>query len=108
FRELAALYGADGDAGALPDLPLQYADYAVWQRSWLEEGSMAASLEVLRARLQGVPQLDLPTDRPRPRHASPAGAVLSQTLPKGLRERVDALALEVGTTPFVVLLSAFD
>src|SRR6185295_10635150 len=67
-RELGALYGAfvAGRPSPLPELPVQYADFAVWQREWLTEARVTAEAAFWRAALAGVAPLDLPADRPRP------------------------------------------
>ncbi|MCB2572881.1 hypothetical protein KQ718_16970, partial [Listeria monocytogenes] len=68
-EELIALYGArrQGVEATLPDLPIQYADYAIWQRHWLEAGERERQLEYWRGKLgERHPVLELPTDHPRP------------------------------------------
>src|SRR5438270_8692826 len=69
MRDLAAFYGAalEGKAALLPELVIQYADYAVWQRDWLQGEVLERQLEYWKTRLRGAPPiLSLPTDRPRP------------------------------------------
>src|SRR5262249_13772023 len=68
FRELAVLYRAfsAGQPSPLPELPVQYADFAMWQRSWLQGEVLEQQLAYWRKQLGGVEPLDLPTDRPRP------------------------------------------
>ena len=69
YRELGALYGAfaAGEPSPLPELPVQYADYALWQRRWLSGEVLERQLGYWREQLAGAPaQLTLPTDRPRP------------------------------------------
>ncbi len=105
LRELAALYGGS----PLPDLPIQYADYAVWQRSWLESGVLESQLAYWRERLRGAPQaLDLPTDRPRPPVQGFRGGERSVLLPGGLVRGLQALGRREGVTPFMVLLAGFQ
>jgi pristinamycin I synthase-3/4 len=110
FGELAALYGAfrDGGESPLAPLPVQYADYAAWQRAWLTEGTLEAQLAYWRARLDGAPPLlELPTDHPRPPTQSHRGEVLPFDVPAGLARRVRALARREDATPFMVLLAGF-
>src|SRR6185436_10480572 len=67
LRDLKAFYDAEAGLPApLPELPVQYADFAVWQRGWLAGEVLARQLAWWRPRLAGAPVLDLPTDRPRP------------------------------------------
>ena len=104
LQELSALYRGS----ALPKLPIQYADFAAWQRSWLSGEVLDEQLAFWRERLAGVPVLDLPTDRPRPPVQSFRGAVLPVILPPGLAERVADLGRRSGVTPFMALLAAFS
>ncbi|HKH43176.1 MAG TPA: amino acid adenylation domain-containing protein, partial [Thermoanaerobaculia bacterium] len=108
IRELAALYEAFTRRGAspLPDLPIQYADYAVWQRMWLADGGEERHLTYWRPQLAGLPALELPTDRPRPAAARHSGRNVTFTLRHAL---VDALRSgSPGLTPFMVLLTVFE
>ena len=108
-RELGALYAAlrAGRPAALPPLPLQYADYARWQREHLTDEALAEDAAFWRAALAGAPPaLELPTDRPRPPAASHRGRVARGRIEPALAARVRALARDEGTTPFVVLLAA--
>ncbi len=117
FRELAERYGAwsrSGAAGgappALPEPPIQYADFAIWQsgRPAEELEAEQANLAFFKERLEGARLvLELPTELPRPRELSTAGALLARPLPESLWKRIEALALADGTTPFAVLLAAF-
>jgi natural product biosynthesis luciferase-like monooxygenase protein len=104
FRELAAAY-----AGAeLPELPVQYPDYAAWQRAELTPAALAADAAYWRDQLAGVPALlALPTDRARPPAQSYRGAVEPFRLDGGLAEGVRRLARDAGATPFMVLLAAW-
>jgi len=111
FKELAMLYEAfRSDTGPpLPELKIQYADFAVWQRNYLsgEEG-MRQHL-YWKNKLQGLPpSLQLPTDRPRPSVRSMRGAMESMVLSAKLREALLGLARETKATLFMVLLSAFN
>ncbi|WP_408890509.1 non-ribosomal peptide synthase/polyketide synthase [Myxococcus faecalis] len=110
-RELGALYVAfsEGEQAPLPALPVQYADYALWQREWLSGTRLETQLDWWRERLAGAPpHLELPIKGPRPAVQSQRGATVPVRLPGALRDAVGALARETGTTPFMVLLSAFQ
>ncbi|MFL5543021.1 MAG: amino acid adenylation domain-containing protein, partial [Longimicrobiaceae bacterium] len=109
FRELGALYDAfsRGAPPPLDPLPLQYADYAAWQREHWTEERLAAQLEWWRRALAGAPAvLELPADRSRPAVQSHRGARLRVALPGELAEGVRALARREGATPFMVMLAA--
>ena len=111
FRELAALYGARRDGAAPPPapLPVQYADFAAWQREWLRDDVLDAQLAYWRARLQGAPAvLELPTDRARPAVQSHRGEVRAFDVDPQLTARLRALARGADATLFMVLLAAFD
>ncbi|HYG64187.1 MAG TPA: amino acid adenylation domain-containing protein, partial [Thermoanaerobaculia bacterium] len=100
---------ARGEASPLPELPVQYADFAVWQRRTLTEDRLAAHLSYWRGRLAGAPPLlELPTDRPRPAVQSARGGVRSLPLPEEVWRSLARLALERGVTPFMALLAAFQ
>ncbi|VVJ19160.1 Polyketide synthase modules and related proteins [Amycolatopsis camponoti] len=103
--ELAALYAAfsRGEDPALPPLPLQYADYAVWQRDRTEFDDQ---LGYWRHRLDGVPVLDLPTDRPRPAVRTKNGALHEFSVPAGTTARLKELSRQHGGTLFMTLLAA--
>src|SRR5664279_5261246 len=108
--ELRALYHAycNGRPSALPDLPLQYADYAVWQRNYLHGEGLESLLQYWKQQLSGAPTtLDLPTDRPRPAVQSFRGASKSFVFPKPLSDAVTAATRQFGTTQFMTLLTAF-
>ncbi|MGF6726216.1 amino acid adenylation domain-containing protein [Paraburkholderia sp. GAS41] len=109
WRDLAELYAAARGSreAALPALPIQYADYAVWQRAWLAQADSLREYWVKQlAGFGGV--LDLPTDRPRPPVQSMHGASLSHAIPPKLRDAVHVLALNEGVTPFMALLAVFQ
>ncbi|HEX6289379.1 MAG TPA: amino acid adenylation domain-containing protein [Herpetosiphonaceae bacterium] len=109
MRELATLYTADDPATALPPLPIQYADFAVWQRDWLAGEIRERQLAYWKQQLGGrVPVLQLPTDRPRPAVQTFRGALEKQTLPPSLAAALNALSSDAGTTLFMTLLAAFD
>ncbi|RKI15449.1 amino acid adenylation domain-containing protein, partial [Corallococcus praedator] len=110
-RELAAFYRAftTGQSPNLPTLPVQYADFAVWQRQWLQGDVLDAQLDFWRQQLAGAPAaLELPTDRPRPAIQSFRGASLPVRLPRAVVDPVQALAQQEGATPFMVLLASFQ
>jgi amino acid adenylation domain-containing protein len=110
-RELAALYAAfaRGEASPLPELPIQYADYAAWQRAWLTGDVLAKQLDYWKTTLAGAPEaIDLPTDRPRPPIQMFRGARRSFELGADVTRRLHALCREEGATPFMALLAAFS
>jgi len=110
-RELAALYQAfaTGRPSPLPELPVQSADFAVWQRSWLAGEVLEQEIAFWRRQLAGLPPLlELPTDRPRPAVRSFRGAARPVRLAAGLGRRLEALARREGTTLFMVLLAGFQ
>ncbi len=110
-REMSALYAARvrGEDAALPELPVQYADFAAWQRGWLRGEALERQLAFWRERLADAPRaIDLAADRPRPPVWSGRGALHAFALPAATAERVDALARERGATPFMVLLAAWQ
>ncbi len=111
FREMAALYGAfaRGAPSPLPELPVQYADFAVWQRGWLTGEVLERQLAWWRERLAGAPAvLEIPTDRPRRPAPGSRAALVARTLPRGAADRVRALARGEGATLYMVLLAALD
>jgi amino acid adenylation domain-containing protein len=109
-REVTALYSAflAGQPSPLPELPVQYADFAHWQRSWLSGEVLEEQLSYWRRQLAGLPDgLDLPLDRPRPALPALAGGLRSHTFPDELRRAIHRLGRERGATSFMVLLGAF-
>ncbi|HEY0602253.1 MAG TPA: amino acid adenylation domain-containing protein, partial [Herpetosiphonaceae bacterium] len=115
-REFGPLYSAFArdEQPALPDLAIQYADFAVWQREWLQGDVLQQQLSYWRQQLGdessrgAVPLLDLPTDRPRPPAPSYAGETIKFTLPQALTDEVVALSQREQVTPFMTLLAAFQ
>ncbi|WP_029006248.1 non-ribosomal peptide synthetase, partial [Azorhizobium doebereinerae] len=110
FRELSALYPAflAGRPSPLPPLPIQYPDYARWQRDWLAGDELERQLSYWRTQLAGCPALiDLPTDRPHPPVQSYAGGLFTFTIPAPLVQRLRALGQQRGATLFMTLLAAF-
>jgi amino acid adenylation domain-containing protein len=111
FRELAALYNARvrNRAADLPALPLQYADYTIWQRDWLSGDELRRQLDYWAGQLAGAPPvLNLPTDRPRPRVQTYRGARLSHRLPVELLDQLTVLGRSEKSTLFMVLLAGFN
>jgi amino acid adenylation domain-containing protein len=110
-RELSECYRAftSGNTPQLPDLPIQYADFAVWQREWLASGAFEQQLAYWRAQLAGAPAvLDLPTDFHRPALQGRRGATEKLLLPLWLLERLRVLGQEEGATLFMTLLAGFQ
>ncbi|MDB4994866.1 MAG: pcbAB, partial [Myxococcaceae bacterium] len=110
-REVTALYAAfvAGAPSPLADLPIQYADYAAWQRAWLRGDELERQTDYWQKQMAGAPaSLSLPTDRPRPALQTFAGASLHTRLARELSVRLDGLGRTLGATPFMVLLAAFD
>ncbi|MGB7951260.1 MAG: condensation domain-containing protein, partial [Candidatus Binatia bacterium] len=110
WRELDALYRAfaTGQENRLAELPIQYADYAVWQREWLQGEALERQLSYWRKQLGGISTLSLPTDRSRPAFQSHRGAVEEFALGEELSEGLKALSREEGATVFMTLLAAFQ
>ncbi|WP_447904711.1 pyoverdine non-ribosomal peptide synthetase PvdD [Pseudomonas aeruginosa] len=110
-EELVQLYAgySQGLDVVLPALPIQYADYALWQRSWMEAGEKERQLAYWTGLLGGEqPVLELPFDRPRPARQSHRGAQLGFELPRELVEAVRALAQREGASSFMLLLASFQ
>ncbi len=108
-REVGDLYAAarDGRPSPLPELPIQYADFALWQRGWLAGEALARQAGYWRERLRGLPaEIELPADRPRPPVLSPRGAEHRFALDGGALAALSALARREGTTPFMVLAAS--
>ncbi len=109
--ELAALYQAfsGGRPSPLPELRVQYADFAVWQREWLRGEVLEAQIAWWRDELAGAPAvLELPLDRPRPAVPTLRGASVETRLPEGLPAVLARLSRQQGTTLFMTLLASFQ
>ncbi|PQZ88949.1 non-ribosomal peptide synthetase [Pseudomonas trivialis] len=109
--ELVQLYAAysQGQDLQLPGLPIQYADYALWQRDWMEAGEKTRQLDYWREQLGGEqPVLELPFDHQRPAQQSHRGARLEVLLPDALTAGLKALAQAEGVTMFMLLLASFQ
>ncbi|MEV0493748.1 amino acid adenylation domain-containing protein [Streptomyces atratus] len=110
FGELATLYQSylGGSEPELPELPVQYADYAAWQRKKLAGPGFADEVEHWKKTLQGAaPILELPTDRPRPAVLSTAGGSRPFELSASVMNEVRELSRRTGVTPFMTLLAAY-
>lgn len=109
WRELNEAYTAfcQERQPTLPALPVQYADYALWQREWLQGELMEREVRFYRERLDGLPPFSLLPDRPQPAVLSHAGGVLESTLPLEMQERLRHLAIQEGVTLHMLLLAAF-
>ncbi len=109
-REVATLYECycSGKPSPLPELPIQYADYALWQRKWLQGEVLATQIDYWKQQLKdSLPVLELPTDRPRPHVQSYQGAMQSFQLPKDVTVALKTLSQQEGSTLFMTLLAAF-
>ncbi|MFP5287774.1 MAG: condensation domain-containing protein, partial [Thermoanaerobaculia bacterium] len=109
-REAATLYAAfsGGQPKPLPDLPLQYADFALWQRRTLEGKAFEDALRYWRRQLAGAPVLELPTDRPRPAVQGSQGAREEVEIRVDLARRLGDLVRRQGATLFMALTAAFQ
>lgn len=107
--ELAVLYEAfsQGKPAPLPELSIQFADYAYWQRQWLQDEVLAPQLDYWKKQLANLSMLQLPTDRPRPAMETFRGARHSVIIPKNLTDELRALRSREGVTLFMTLLAAF-
>jgi amino acid adenylation domain-containing protein len=110
LRELSVLYAAfcEGQSSSLPELAIQYADYSVWQRNWLNGGMMEQQLEYWRKQLAGVEPLELPTDRPRPTVETWNGARMKVELPQELAHQIGSMARANTATLYMALLAGFQ
>ena len=102
----AAVAGPGEPAAVLPSLPMQYADFALWQRQRLAGERLQGLLDYWSVQLQGAPQrLELPTDRPRPQQQSHRGACVDFVLPPALASQVTHFARQEKATPFMLVMS---
>ncbi|MGC5053933.1 amino acid adenylation domain-containing protein [Micromonospora sp. DT48] len=106
LRELC-LATAAGRPAELPQLPVQYADYAVWQHQQLTDQVVERELTYWRDTLAGLPELPLPLDRPRPAERDARGEMLAFTVPAEVADALTDLARRCAVTPFVALLTGF-
>ena len=110
-REFITLYEAyrAGLASPLPELTIQYADYAIWQREWLQGERLEQQISYWKQHLADAPAiLELPADRPRPLVQSYRGATLYATVPQSVTEQLKQLGRQQDATLFMVLLTAFN
>src|SRR6185369_15833109 len=110
-REVATLYEAfsQGRSSPLPELAIQYADFARWQRDWLAGAQLQEQLAYWKKQLGGrLPVLALPTDRPRPPVQRFSGAVEQIMLSPELTAQIKELSRTEGVTLFMTLLAAFQ
>ncbi|OYD96061.1 condensation protein [Nostoc sp. 'Peltigera membranacea cyanobiont' 213] len=109
-RELTALYKAfcAGLPSPLPELPIQYADFALWQRQSLQGEKLESQITYWKKRLDSLPCLQLPTDRPRQAIQTFRAAKQYLMLPKALSEDIKALSQQEGVTLFMTLLATFQ
>lgn len=110
FRELSLLYKTSllRQPSPLPDLPIQYADFAYWQRQWLQGEVLQEQLTYWQAQLAGGPAvLNLPTDRPRPPIQTFQGSTKHFVLHAELTQKLEELSQQSGVTLFMTLLAAF-
>jgi non-ribosomal peptide synthetase component F len=111
MNDLSAFYRAalENKPATLPLLEIQYADYAIWQRKWLQGDVLADQLTFWKRELEGAPAvLSLPTDHPRPETQSFRGAVYESVLPKSLVDGLRILGRQQGSTMFMTMLAGFE
>ena len=110
WRELTSLYQASvrGETLSWPPLPIQYADFAVWQRQWLQGPVLEEQVAYWRTQLEQVAPLALPTDYPRPARPSYRGAGAMIEVEEEIAQGVQALSREEQVTLFMTLLAAFQ
>ncbi|NEP58938.1 MAG: AMP-binding protein, partial [Symploca sp. SIO2G7] len=108
-RELGTLYDAYclNEPSPLAELPIQYADFAVWQREWLQGEVLESQLSYWKKHLADLVPLEVPTDRVRPPIQSYQGGVLSVSIPPALLNQLKVLSTEEGVTLYMLLLAAF-
>ncbi|RYD18975.1 MAG: amino acid adenylation domain-containing protein, partial [Verrucomicrobiaceae bacterium] len=109
-QEIADIYQAyfDGKECPLEPLPIQYGDFSVWQKEFMEGPEMKAQLAYWKRRLEGMTELDLPTDFPRPAVKTWKGDITSTLLPKELTDCLHAIAAKNGATLFHLQLAAYN
>ena len=110
FRELSELYQAYGlgKPSPLPELAVQYADYSIWQRQWLQGEELDRQLSYWRKQLDGISPLQLPTDRVRPPVQSYQGSSQALDISVQLSEAIKSLSQRENVTLFMTLLAAFQ
>lgn len=111
FKELTALYNThlNEKSAPLPELPIQYADFAVWQQEWLQGETLDNQLTYWERTLEGYPSaLELPTDRPHPKLQTYHGDRRSIWLPQSVTDALRILSQKEKATPFMALVAAFQ
>jgi amino acid adenylation domain-containing protein len=110
FHELGALYArfAAGQPSPLPEMPVQYADFAIWQRGWLQNEELDRQLGYWRRQLSGIPKLDLPADRPRPSMPTFRGSYYPMLIPANVATSLKRFSGDHEATLFMTLLAAFQ
>jgi amino acid adenylation domain-containing protein len=111
IQEIATIYSAfiNGEDSPLPELDIQYVDFAVWQRQWLQGETLDQQLSYWQKQLAGAPYLlELPTDRPRPPVQTSKGATYESVIPAQLSQEIETFTQREGVTLFMTLLAAFD
>ncbi|NEO01305.1 MAG: non-ribosomal peptide synthetase, partial [Moorea sp. SIO3I7] len=108
-KELSACYQAlvTGQPSPLPELPVQYVDFAVWQRNWLQGSVLETQLDYWKEKLKELPQLQLPTDHPRPATETFQGGEQTFSLSAPLTAKLNKISQEQSVTLFMTLLAAF-
>ncbi|MGZ4135759.1 MAG: condensation domain-containing protein, partial [Tumebacillaceae bacterium] len=109
-REIADLYAAfaKGEPSPLEELPIQFADYALWQKEWMQGEVLEKQLAYWKEQLRGAASvLELPTDRPRPPVQTYNGADLAFEMPKSLLDAIKVVGQKAEATLFMTLLAAF-
>ena len=108
-QEFSAIYSAalQNQPSPLPELPIQYADFAVWQSNYLQDQTLEAQLGYWKEKLQELPQLQLPKDHPRPPVQTFNGAGIPINIPAALTSKVKQLSQKQGVTLFITLLAVF-
>ncbi len=111
IKELAVLYEAflENKPSPLPELPIQYGDYAVWQRDWMQSQVLEKQLSYWKKQLENAPDtLELPTDRLRPATQSYRGTTQTVVFPRSLADQLNQLSQREGVTLFMTLLAAYQ
>lgn len=111
WRELAEYYRSFSSGGSPPEsreLPLQYADFAAWQREWLQDQGLERLLEFWRRELDEIPVLQLPSDKLRPALQSHRGAIERDRFPSELTRKLRSLNRAQGVTMFMTLMAALQ
>jgi amino acid adenylation domain-containing protein len=110
IREISELYRASiaGRPSPLPELPIQYSDYSIWQREWLKDDVLTQQLDYWKKQLAGAIPLELPSDHPRPAARTYRGATVPFSIPLHLTEKLKELSRKNGATVYMSLLAIFQ